>query len=209
MKPDAFLYLMSSLIQVFGTLVAADTVFLVVLHDSLSKRLSQLTLKLGLLIELVERGSYWTYFPPITSRNLHIAEYSDRAQVFLTQSDSEQEQRLNDAEGLMKRQLETQSTSPSERAKVENGVQYFTAHRRQHEDIRHRLQQFSRLVVMTMIGPAVLSLLFAVLLWAGSETEWYRATAGFSLVLACAGFAWIIFWAVRAWPKQEEASRKE
>jgi hypothetical protein len=202
---NAFLYIMSSLIQVFGALVAADTVFLVILHEALTRRKNQILQRIGIYVAAIaEAGN----LPDFRHPNLDIARYAACSQLFLAMDDVQQQEHLDQANGQLENSCRAQSLPKGESERRRQGLSLFQTARIGLTEIDKQLRGFPRLVMATMSIPAVLSALFSILLWLGSAKGWYNYVAGISIMCACLGFAWIIYWAVRAWPKAKEPSRE-
>lgn len=199
---STFLYLISSLIQVFGTLVAADTIFLVVLYEFLVRRLEQALIRLGMM---AEEAAGHTYLPSLQGNYVDLIRYKAMAEIFVCLDDNEIAKRLNKTKEILKKGYEGKAMDSEHRQRREEGFNYFEAQAARLTKIREKLGRFPILVLNIMAGPALLSFVFSILLlcFTGDKTGYFNMTSlsWVSVTLAFIGFAWVIYWAIRSWPK--------
>lgn len=197
-----FLYLMSSLIQVFGTLVAADTIFLVILHEFLIRRMDQLLIRLGMM---VEEASGYTFLPSLQGKDSDQIRYKAMAEIFIYLDYAEIEKRIDRTKDILKKSFEAQNIGSEQKKKREEGYKYFESLISRLDYVRKKLGCFPNLVFKVMTGPALLSFVFSIFLlcFTGDQTGYFNMTSlsWVSVTLAFIGFAWVIYWAIRSWPK--------
>lgn len=204
---DTFHYLLSSLIQVFGTLIAVDAVFLTVRHDVAQRKFEALRGILATYIAMIERFNGIVRVGENAPRTA-VAEQD--AILLKSLSTPEFLVRCDRVERLLKERLNeiTEQCNKANRGNdsiasfevgIKNNTEYLAAWEQVHKPFRKTIQEladFPSMIVKIMGLPALLSVSYSLILLMGDDDKiWDFRLSIFSIFIAAIGFFLLIKWA--------------
>lgn len=204
MTVETFRYLFSALIQVFGTIIAVNAIFLILKHDSNIKRLEILKKKLTMDALSWGRGAldYTKDFDRLEKLEMpaiYISTYPDdkfrnyirtkKENISSSIKHQEAEMGKDDVNEEWRRRAHSQAKKHRE------ALEMLESHEEQYLNLLNRIKNFFKLVIKTMSVPAFLAILFSFGLLFTENISclgFLTSVAIFAISLSAIGFAIII-----------------